>query len=65
MAIPENLVLYQDTIPKLIIFLVLITCLLDSIKIGRRIYMLVTPGSERVKREMKYLVHNSVSLSDW
>ena len=31
MAIPENLVLYQDTIPQLIIFLILITCLLDSV----------------------------------
>ena len=31
MAITENLVLYQDTIPKLIIFLIIITCLLDSV----------------------------------
>ena len=31
LAIPENLVLYQDKIPQLIIFLILITCLLDSV----------------------------------
>ena len=42
--------LHPNNILYLIIFLVLITCLLDSILniIVRRIYILITPGSQRV-----------------
>ena len=49
------------------ILLILITCLLDSVvKIVKRIYILITPGSERVKDDFrshqkgKSIVHSSI-----
>ena len=46
----ENLVLYQAYTSKLIIIFILNTCLTDiSLKIVRRIYILITTGIQRVK----------------
>ena len=54
-------IVYQDNILYLIIFLILITGLLDRVlKYCKENYLLITPGSQRVDKGFKKLIFSSL-----